>query len=77
MADPDLHATGLFQSFDHPRLGPTTMPAPPVRFSAGGYAPAADTPRYGEHTDGLLHRLGYDQEIIDRLVADGIVARAD
>lgn len=77
MADPDLAAAGLFQTFDHPRLGPTVMPAPPVRFSDTSYAPAEDTPQFGAHTDELLRELGYDEATIGRLVADGIVARSD
>ena len=77
MADPDLVAAGLFQTFDHPRLGPTTLPAPPVRFSAVDYTAGTDTPAFGGHTDGLLRELGYAEQVIDRLVADGIVARAE
>ncbi len=76
MADPELHAAEMFHTFEHPRLGPTTMPAPPVRFSAVDYSAADDTPRFGGHTDEVLQRLGYDQDVIDRLVADGIVARS-
>ncbi|MGI9597268.1 MAG: CaiB/BaiF CoA transferase family protein [Acidimicrobiales bacterium] len=76
LANPDLHAAGLLQTFDHPRLGPTTMPAPPVTFSATPCIPAETTPRFGEHTDQLLRDLGYDEALIDRLVDDGIVARA-
>lgn len=75
MVDPDLLAAGLLQRFDHPRLGPTTMPAPPVAFSGGGYHPGSNTPALGEHTDQVLRRLGYDDDVIERLVADGIVAR--
>ncbi len=76
LADPDLHAAGLLHSFDHPRLGPTTMPAPPVTFSEATYQAAETTPRLGEHTDQILRELGYDEALIERLVRDGIVARA-
>jgi len=76
LADPDLLAAGVLQRFDHPRLGPTTLPAPPVTFSAATYSPGTDTPTFGANTDGLLRRLGYDEATIERLVADGIVARA-
>ncbi len=76
LADPDLHAAGLLQRFEHPRLGPTTMPAPPVTFSEATYEPGETTPRFGEHTDQILRELGYDETLIDRLVKDGIVARA-
>jgi crotonobetainyl-CoA:carnitine CoA-transferase CaiB-like acyl-CoA transferase len=75
LVDPDLVASGVIQRYDHPRLGPVTMPAPPVTFSLAGYAPGTDTPELGRHTDEVLRRLGYEQEVIDRLVADGIVAR--
>ena len=76
LADPDLEAAGLLQVFDHPRLGRTTMPAPPVSFSGVDYVAGTDTPRFGAHTDQVLRQLGYDDELIERLVADGIVARA-
>lgn len=75
MADPDLREAGLFQVFDHPRLGEVVMPAPPVTFSDAGYEPGTTTPAYGQHTDSLLRELGYDDEVIERLVADGIVGR--
>ncbi|MCP3912457.1 MAG: CoA transferase [Actinomycetia bacterium] len=75
MADPDLLAAGLLHQFNHPRLGPTTMPAPPVRFSGVDYEAATDTAGFGVHTDELLRHLGYEDEVIDRLVDDGVVAR--
>ncbi len=77
LADPDLEAAGLIQRFDHARLGPTTMPAPPVTFSEAPYVAGTGTPRFGEHTDAVLRELGYDDTVIERLVADGIVARGD
>ena len=76
LADPDNLAAGLLHRFEHERLGPATLPAPPVSFSAVTYEPADHTPAFGEHTDELLRELGYDDVTIERLVADGIVARA-
>ena len=76
LADPDLAAAGLLHQFDHARIGPTTMPAPPLSFSSTTYEPANTTPAFGEHTDSLLRGLGYDDAVIDQLVADGIVSRA-
>jgi len=75
LADPELESAGVVQRFDHPRVGPTTMPAAPVQFSGARYQPGTDTPAFGANTDELLSQLGYEQHIIDRLVADGIVAR--
>ena len=76
LADPDHHAAGLLQSFAHERLGPTTLPAAPITFSGSGFSAAETVPRFGEHTDEVLRHLGYDEATIDRLVADGIVARS-
>lgn len=75
LADPDNLAAGLLHRFDHDRVGPATLPAPPVTFSGATYEPADHTPAFGEHTDQLLRELGYDHQTIERLVADGIVAR--
>ncbi|MGI9616755.1 MAG: CaiB/BaiF CoA transferase family protein [Acidimicrobiales bacterium] len=77
LADTDNVEAGLLHRFEHDRLGATTLPAPPVTFSAVDYEPSPKTPALGEHTDGLLRELGYDETTIERLVADGIVGRAD
>ncbi len=77
LADPDLLASGVLQVSDHPRLGRNTMPAAPVTFSEVTYAASTTTPQFGGDTDQVLLALGYDQPTIDRLVADGIVARTN
>lgn len=71
--DPELLASGVLQVFEHPRLGPATMPAAPLSFSASSYRAADTTPQFGAHTDQVLRELGYDEATIERLVADGIV----
>lgn len=76
LADPDLLASGLTERFEHPVHGTTTMPAPPVRFSESVYRSHPTTPAPAEHTDEVLRQLGYDPEVIERLVADGVVGRA-
>lgn len=77
LADADNVEAGLLHRFEHERLGPTTLPAPPVTFSAVSFEPSPKTPALGEHTDRLLRDLGYDEATIERLVADGIVGRDD
>lgn len=77
LVDPDAHAAGLLYEGHHPRLGRYTMPTPPVRFSGATYRTRPEIASHGEHTDEVLTELGYDQEVIDRLVADGIVIRSD
>ena len=74
LLDPDSEAAGLVQRHEHPRLGTVVMPAPPVRFGAeAAFVAAEHTPLIGQHTADELRRLDYDDETIDRLVADGIV----
>lgn len=77
LVDPDAHAAGLLYEGEHARFGRYTMPAPPVSFSGATYRARPEVAAHGEHTDDVLAELGYDQATIDRLVADGIVARAD
>ncbi len=77
LVDPDAQAGGLLYEGEHPRFGRYTMPAPPVSFSGATYRARSEVARHGEHTDELLAQLGYDQATIDRLVADGVVARSN
>ncbi len=53
------------------------MPPAPVGFSGARYEANETTPAIGEHTDEILRGLGYDDEMIERLINDGIVRRAD
>lgn len=77
LVDPEAHEAGLLQSDTHPRLGTYTMPAAPISLSGSEYRARNEFAAFGEHTDQLLEELGYDQATVDRLVADGIVRRAD
>lgn len=47
------------------------------RFGRDGPAERSPAPRCGEDTDALLAAAGYDRETLDRLAADGVVARPD
>lgn len=77
LLDPDSEAAGLVERYEHPRLGTVVMPAPPVRFETeGAFVASPNTPKTGEHTAEELRSLGYEPEVIDRLVADGIIAAA-
>ncbi len=76
LVDPATHAAGLLYEAEHPRLGRYIMPTAPLGFSGAEYRARVDTPAFGAHTDDVLAQLGYPPDVIDRLVADGIVARA-
>ncbi len=77
MYDPEAEAGGLIHTWNHPTLGEVRMPSAPVGFSGARYEANETTPAIGEHTDEILRGLGYDDEMIERLIDDGIVRRAD
>ncbi len=77
LVDEDAIAAGLIYQSEHPRIGKYTMPCAPVTMSATDYRARGEIAEHGEHTDQLLTELGYDNETIERLIADGIVARRD
>lgn len=72
------HATanGFVETFDHPVVGPITMPTVPVNFSDANYAAATTSPAYGEHTVEVLAGLGFTGNEIDALVESGVVGDA-
>ncbi len=75
LVDQDAIDGGLLYEADHPRLGRYIMPTAPISMSGSDYRARVDTAEFGVHTDELLAELGYDAALIERLVADGIVAR--
>ena len=66
-------ANGFVATFDHPVVGPITMPTVPVNFSHSAYSSAHTSPAYGEHTNEVLESIGFGPAQVARLVADGIV----
>ncbi len=77
LTDPDARAADLVYDGTDPRLGDYIMPSAPIALSGTAYRARPGIAAHGEHTDELLAELGYDAATIERLVADGIVARAD
>lgn len=65
-------ANGYVSTFDHPRVGPITMPTPPVQFSDSQYQAGVSSPGYGEHTAEVLADLGFSDEEIEALRASGV-----
>ena len=66
----------IFEVVD-PELGRVTMMAPAVRLSRTPGAIRFPGRHLGADTRGVLEELGYDADLIDRLIADGVaVARA-
>jgi len=64
---------GFVESFDHPAVGPITMPTVPLMFSDTAYRSAHTSAAYGEHSLEVLAALGIEEAEIERLVAAGVV----
>lgn len=71
--DPQAWASGAFVDIPDGKGGKMTTVASPIRFDGEDVEIRRPTPEVGEHTAEVLVELGYDQAIIDRLRADGIV----
>ena len=71
--DPHLEARGFFPDAPHPTLGPVKQIGSPMRLSETPVRMAHAGPLLGEHSVQVLAELGYSQEEIRRLAADGVI----
>jgi len=71
--DPHVKARGLLPRVDVPGLGKLQVIAHPARHSVTGTNNPARVPKRGEHTEEILHSLGYTPRQISGLVKRGIV----
>jgi formyl-CoA transferase len=73
-ADPQVQHLGIAKPVSHPKLGPQKVVGQPIHMSR---FPQPDelrpTPEQGEHTNAVLHELGYDASAITALRQRGIV----
>ncbi|MCA0872782.1 CoA transferase [Seohaeicola saemankumensis] len=75
VADPQIAHNGTFIDYDHPTEGHVKTPGFPIRFSRSPAELRCGAPLTGEHTDEVLQAVGFTQEEIETLAADGVVAR--
>ncbi|MBV1878454.1 MAG: CoA transferase [Pseudomonadales bacterium] len=73
--DPQAWAAGSFVKVPTDKEGTETVTsvASPIRFDGEDVEIKRPTPELGEHTAEVLAELGYEQQIIDKLRADGII----
>lgn len=76
-ADPHVRARDLVQEVVHPAAGRITQLGPAVKFSATPARIRRPAPLFGQHSAEVLEELGYDQDAIRRLAADGVVQLAE
>jgi crotonobetainyl-CoA:carnitine CoA-transferase CaiB-like acyl-CoA transferase len=71
-ADPHLAARDYFVEIDHPYTGPLKYPGAQFKMSETPYR-AGRAPLLGEHTASVLADLGYKEEDVARLRAQGAI----
>ncbi|MCY4465611.1 MAG: CaiB/BaiF CoA-transferase family protein [Chloroflexi bacterium] len=74
LGDPHLLERGMIIELEHPALGMVKSLATPVHLSHTPLVYHRHPPRLGEHSDQVAAELGYDQQAIDQLRADGVLA---
>jgi CoA:oxalate CoA-transferase len=74
MHDPHMHERGMLEKIDHPELGPIVVPTSPLRLHGSGKAPAAASPRVGQHNEEIYGGwLGLPADEIAALKKDGAI----
>lgn len=71
--DPWLHASGYFEDFDHPELGPIRGPRLLGWFPEMPNGYPRRSPLVGEHSAEVLRECGFAEERIAALLAAGVV----
>jgi crotonobetainyl-CoA:carnitine CoA-transferase CaiB-like acyl-CoA transferase len=73
-ADPQVRHLGIARPIDHPKLGPQKVVGQPIHMSRYPQPEKlGPTPEQGEHTDAVLHELGYAPDAIAVLHVRGVV----
>ena len=74
VGDPQIKHNNTILTYTHATEGEVRTPGFPIRFNKTPCAIERGAPLAGEHTSELLSELGFSQETIATLLADGVVA---
>jgi crotonobetainyl-CoA:carnitine CoA-transferase CaiB-like acyl-CoA transferase len=72
-ADPQVRHLEMSAPVHHAALGTIELVSQPVRFGDLHFTIRSATPEHGEHTQAVLQQLGYREDEIRQLRADGVV----
>ncbi len=73
IADPHVKASGIFTNTEFPGIGPAPVAATPVKLHTTPGEVRRRPPTLGEHSEEVLRELGYSNDEIKALIADGTV----
>lgn len=73
--DEHVAANEMLHSFEHPSVGGMQVVAPPVQLDDDGFRPAPPTASFASETNAILEELGFSNDAIDALVAQGTTRR--
>jgi len=73
--DPAVRHHDLVREYDHPEVGTLRMLGQPVTFSETPLQDPGRPPTLGEHTEAILHDLGYDDDAIASLRTKGVLRK--
>jgi crotonobetainyl-CoA:carnitine CoA-transferase CaiB-like acyl-CoA transferase len=70
--DPQVKHLGLTETVEHPRAGTWQFVGAPVRYDNLTKEKSTAPPLVGEQSGKILRELGYDEQCIDKLIAQGV-----
>jgi crotonobetainyl-CoA:carnitine CoA-transferase CaiB-like acyl-CoA transferase len=73
-ANPQVQHERLARTVEHPTIGPLTVPGMPYHLRTADLEVTLPPPLLGEHTDVILHELGFDAGAIAEMRANGTIA---
>jgi crotonobetainyl-CoA:carnitine CoA-transferase CaiB-like acyl-CoA transferase len=71
-SDPQVLAQQIVAEVEHPRIGPLKVIRSPITMSETPAAVRLPPPLVGEHTAEILGELGYGEEAVSALSAEGV-----
>jgi crotonobetainyl-CoA:carnitine CoA-transferase CaiB-like acyl-CoA transferase len=72
-AEPQVVAAGSLVEYEHPVVGPVRQPHAAARFAGDARESPRPAPGLGEHTDAVLHEVGFGDDEIAALRAAGVL----
>ena len=72
-ADAQVNSRGMLLEIPHPTLGKIKQAGIPIKFSRTEGSIDRHPPLLGEHTNEILSELGYSEEDLERMNAEGVI----